>query len=350
MQTPSVFMDYLTVKEMTEYSGLAVFPLVLVSPAFETKSPFEVIGNGEHGDKISMVETGEMSSVRIVNRGELPALVLDGSILIGGAANRMLTASAVIRKDEIVNLPVVSVEANRWDCVQFPTGKTQITALEPTFKDSAFAPSSLRRVRLEKSILTMKKKGISIVNQNLVWKHIESLFGKSLLESGTFDVCQLYHRWAYLLEEYCSMFMPVDRQVGCIVFTDRKTWYLDVFYNPAVFMSVFPNLLKSYAMEAILARVGLDNEEDNYHWVPELADGQDAFAKIKLIKLHTLEATGREGEEIGFFASRNACGTVLTDGSSLMHMAVCSRWFGKKYWEVNSASRGVENVQPEKDV
>lgn len=356
MQTPSVFMDYLMVKELTEYSGLAVFPLVLVSSSFEAKDSYEVIGanvkeesdesedneeseinkEGEDSEecedkasRICVIETGEMDSVRIANHGELPALVLDGSILIGGAANRMLTTSAVIRKGEIVNLPVVSVEASRWDCLKFPTGKTQIVAPDLTFTGSDFAPSSLRRVRLEKSILTMKKEGISRVKQDMIWKHIESLFGKSFLETQNLDVCELYEHWDYLIREYSSRFVPEELQVGCIVFIDRKTWYLDVFYNSEVFRSVFPNLLKSYVLEAIMARVGLDKTHDNYHWVPELMDAQDAFAKIKLIKFHTLHATGREGEELAFFASRKACGTALTDGPALMHMTACSRWFGE---------------------
>lgn len=328
-------MDYLVVKEMTEYNGLSVFPLAMVSPAFETKDSFRIIGNeeedetGEKGGGICVIETGDMGSVRIVSRGDTPTLALDGLILIGGAANRMLTASAVIRKNEVVNLPVVSVEASRWDCVTFPTGMTQITASEVTFTGTTFAPSSIRRARLEKSILAMKKKGVSIVDQDMVWKQIKALFEKSSIEMLNLDVCELYNHWNYLLDEYSSKFALVEMQVGCIVFTDRNTWYLDVFCNSSVFSDLFPNLLKSYAMEVIMARIGLE-EEDHYHWVPELADAQDAFAKIKLIKFHTLQATGREGEEIAFFASRKACGTALTDGPALMHMSACSRRIGEE--------------------
>jgi hypothetical protein len=265
-----------------------------------------------------------MNSVRIVNHGASPALLLDGTILMGGAANRMLTASAVVRKDEIVNLPVVSVEAKRWDCVKSPRGKTRITASDPTFSISVFAPSILRRVRLEKSILTMKREGISRVDQKAIWKHIKDLFGKSSIPPHNFDVCELYKHWAYLLEEYSFQFKLVEMQVGCIVFLDQKTWYLDIFYNSGVFMKLFPNLLKSYALEAILRRMGVADEK-SHQWVPELTDAHDVFAKMKLIKIYPLKSTGREGEEIGFFASKKSCGTALTDGPNLMHMAVCSR-------------------------
>jgi len=317
-------MDYLKVQDMREYGGLAVFPLTLVSPAFEAKELFTVIGAGELGDGIKAMETGKMNSVSIENSGDTPALALDGAILIGGAANRMLTASAVIRPGESVVLPAVSVEASRWECEALSGGASRITATDPAFYRSDFAPASLRRERLEKSFPTMIKEGASRVDQNMVWKHIEGLFERSSIKTENYDICALYAERDILHDEYVSRIEFTEAQVGWVVFIDRTWWYLDLFYNHGVFADIFPNLLKSYAMEAVLTRVVLDEEQDRRR-PPELTLAQDAFAKIKLIKINPIKSTGGKGEGAGFFASVKSGGIILSEGAALMHMAACSR-------------------------
>lgn len=330
MATPSLYMDHLKIQDFTEYNGLIVFPLALVSSDFDKEAPMEVIGAGPHDENIHIVETGHKRSVRVVNRGNLPALLLDGTILMGGAADRMLTESAVVRKDEVVNLPSVSIEAKRWDCRTTTTGKTQITAMDPTFTKSSFAPSTLRRLRLEKSMKTMKREGVSRVNQNLVISHIKNMFRKSSLErTENFNVGELYEHWDSLMGEYASRFAYMENQIGHIVFLDRNTWYLDVFFNSDVCEKLYPNLIKSYTLEAILRRMKSIDREKNL-WAPKMWDARRAMTNMKLIKFSPLAATGKKGEEIDFFSSKKACGTALTDGGRLMHMAVCSRYIARE--------------------
>jgi hypothetical protein len=316
-------MDYLKVQDIMEYGGLAVFPLTLVSPAFEAKDSFEPLGKGELPEWVQAIETGRMNTVKIENNGETPVLALDGAILIGGAANRMLTASAIIRPGESVVLPAVSVEASRWDTEGLSGGATGSSPI-PTFTSSDFAPASLRRERLEKAFPSMIKEGVSRVDQNMVWKHIENLFERSSIKTENFDICALYNEREGLHEEYASRIELTESQVGWVIFIDRTWWYLDLFYNHDVFADIFPNLLKSYAMEAVLTRVALDEEQDRRR-PPELILAQDAFAKIKLIKINPLKTTERKSEGAGFFTSAKSGGVILNEGPALMHMAVCSR-------------------------
>ncbi|MFC1474771.1 ARPP-1 family domain-containing protein [bacterium] len=152
MATLANSLDELIVRKPTKFKGLTVFPVTLISEDFaRSDEEFNIMGTGRVSQYINPKETGEMDRVKISNRSKTRTLVMDGTTIKGGAANRMLLSSAVLGYNEVLDLPACSVEPGRWETMTSDSGKTYITTKNVTFRKSEIGTPSLRRLKLHKS-------------------------------------------------------------------------------------------------------------------------------------------------------------------------------------------------------
>ena len=107
------------------------------------------------------------------------------------------------------------------------------------------------------------------------------------------------------LERIASQFTMVEEQVGCVVAVNGEAVGLDCFSSPAVYRNYFTKLIRSYAMEAILAF-------ESSQW-----GDADAVGPQLLQECDTCEETTFEGVSLGTecrYTGSTLIGTALVDG------------------------------------
>ncbi len=97
------------------FSGLTLIPLF-----FTRRAPFEYVllstAITAGTASIEEVRGGIVPTLRIVNRGEKPVLLVDGEHLVGVKQNRILNTTILVPEKSALDIPVSCVEAGRWGC------------------------------------------------------------------------------------------------------------------------------------------------------------------------------------------------------------------------------------------
>ena len=321
MATLARSLDELIIKKPTSFKGLTVFPVVLVSQDFaRSAEEFNVLGTGRVNQHINPLETGTLNRIKVTNRAKTRAIIMDGTTVQGGAANRMFLSSAILGHNEVVELPVCSVEQGRWEIMTSTSGKSYITTKDVTFRRSEFSPAAIRRLKFSKSTASLEKKPEMAVDQDSVWKEVKSQLAQAQVKSGTADVHSLYSHWIYILFMFTARFRPIPGQIGLLSFMDKFTWYADFFINESTLQKAYDGLIKSYAVEALAraARESSAKEAEQEH-------AEDVLAALRLAKLKEYSFPGSTVKGTYFINSKRAVGTALMDGDLALYSTACSK-------------------------
>jgi hypothetical protein len=186
-------------------------------------------------------EGGKVQQIKVVNRSRAKVLILDGEELVGAKQNRISNASFVIPEEAEKLIPVSCIEEGRWNYSSRSFSST----------DSIFAAYG-RRAKLQDttSILRVKREFSS--NQVKVWDTVKRYLGMSGTDSSTGSFVDYHEKKRADLEELISGFEPDPDQVGVMVLINGRLQGLDAFGKRITWRSVFPKLLRSYAMDAIV--------------------------------------------------------------------------------------------------
>ena len=99
------------------FSGLTLIPLFSRRQApFEYQLLSAAIAAGTAA--VEEVGGGRVPTLRIVNRGEQPVLLVDGEHLVGVKQNRILNTTILVPEKSALDIPVSCVEAGRWGVPQ----------------------------------------------------------------------------------------------------------------------------------------------------------------------------------------------------------------------------------------
>lgn len=99
--------------------------------------PYRTLAEGIGAGEVGVIETQDVQTLRVENRGALPVLILDGEELAGGWQNRMASTSALVPAAGGLTMPVVCIEQHAWG-----SNRTAFVAQETAFP-------ALRRKKLE---------------------------------------------------------------------------------------------------------------------------------------------------------------------------------------------------------
>lgn len=184
---------------------------------------------------ISELDGGRVPQVRLSNNSGHYILLVAGEILTGCRQDRLVGRDALIGpKSKDIILPVYCSEQGRW-----------------TYKSNKFfSEDSQAEPYLRGQIYAQK-------SQSAIWngiaKHSRKLSVRS--ESGALQDVYRDKRVAGEMQTYIDKLEDFPRleedAVGVVVGLGDKIIGIDIFANPAVFNSLWPKLLKSYAALAI---------------------------------------------------------------------------------------------------
>ncbi len=192
----------------------------------------------------SVTETSEGGSVpelMVVNKGDVPVLLLDGEEVRGAKQNRILNTTILVGAKSSTKVPVSCVEHGRW-----------------SYQSREFAESG-NLMHREMRALNVVKVNASLVSdrqfhsdQGEIWQKVDELASAMAVPSRTGAMRDIYEAKGADLDGCLKSFRLADGQKGILVFVDGRPAGMDFVSREAAFATLFPKLVKSYAMEAML--------------------------------------------------------------------------------------------------
>jgi hypothetical protein len=186
-------------------------------------------------------EGGSVPELLVANKGDLAVLLLDGEEVRGAKQNRILNTTILVGPKSTIKVPVSCVEHGRWSM------QTREFAESGNVMHREMRALNLRKVN---ESLAEDKKFRS--DQGEIWNKVAELACDMKVVSSTGAMRDVYDAKGTDLEGYLKSFRLAEGQKGILVFVDGRPAGLDFVSREAAFATLFPKLVKSYAMEAML--------------------------------------------------------------------------------------------------
>ncbi len=181
--------------------------------------------------------------LKVINNADVSVLLLDGEELAGAKQNRVLNTSILLKKKSELIIPVSCTEQGRWSYQtdEFYNSEN-ILAHRIRGKKAAFVSSSL------------KESGSYDSDQGAIWDEIHELSADAGIHSPTAAMKDVFEGKKDDLEEYMKAFPCLPHQKGMFVFMGGEIAGWDMLSRESAFKVIFPKLVKSYAMDAVLEK------------------------------------------------------------------------------------------------
>jgi hypothetical protein len=246
-------------------------------------------------------QSGSVPNLKVINNSDQWVLILDGEEIVGAKQNRTLNTSILIDKKSELVIPVSCTEQGRW----------QYTSSEFSHSNVIMA----QKARMMKSHSVYRSllagRGHSS-DQRQVWSDIAVLHRKAGSSSQTQAMRDVYMAKSEELDKYLQAFERIPNQQGCLVFVNGKLMGLDVVSKEDIYKQVHPQLIKSYAMEAILGKKEPSESVTK-------AMGQNFFEKVKKSKEKQFDGVGL-GKDYRY-EIEDVFGSALIFNNRVIHLA-----------------------------
>ena len=183
---------------------------------------------------------GRVPRVRVVNRGELPILLIDGEELQGARQNRVVSLTTLVDGRSTLDVPVVCVEQGRWSAVggHFVIGE-------------AFMNPSSRGRKLADACRSLGTGGEGDADQSAVWAGVQSVLRDLGIESETEALSDAYTPRREEIEAFVQGVAEVPGQLGAVFMMGEQRVGVELLGDPAIWTRVFRRILRGYALEAL---------------------------------------------------------------------------------------------------
>lgn len=232
----------------------------------------------------------EVNALEVRNKATLPLLLLAGELLIGGKQDRIVGKDTIIPPHRSGRVPVFCVEHGRWQpgAREFKGGDT-------------FVPDQVRQ----------KIYGGGSVGrtQEEVWDEVSKVnqsAGKSPSTGtvrGTLDDPTIRLKAEQITAMLDRMLENSSRVVGMIVWLDGKILSADVFANHALFDQSRMKLLRSYALDLVLAKdareIPVDIGACSRFLAKIISARRDLNGDVSLGNIYQIQGDGVVGYESG---------------------------------------------------
>lgn len=288
--------------EVQSQDALAVLPIMAELPSGpEYLTLSEALAAGT----LAITEINEGGSVpelAVLNEGDLPVLLLDGEELAGAKQNRVVNTTILLKEHSKTVIPVSCVEQGRWH------------ATSREFHDSGNVMTANLRERKGRSVSeSLERNGRRASDQGDVWNGVEEMACNFQVISDTGAMRDVYVHVEHNLTEMLRAFTPLPGQRGMAVFIAGRITGIEYLSQPRAFAKVFEKLLRSYALDALRARM-----PDSCAVEPEKA--RQFLATITSSNIKSYDALGYGCEHR--ITGKEAHGAALTVDDNLIHLSL----------------------------
>ncbi len=186
-------------------------------------------------------EGASVSDIKVINDTDYNVLIIDGEQFVGAKQNRIINATAFVRRKSKLIINVSCVEEGRWHNVS-----------------ELFKPSDNildHRTRLDKMYAVNRNLEVRHgyhADQGEVWDRVHNLISNHDAYSETSALEDVYIRKENELKKFLDKFELLEEQNGIFVFMNNKIAGIEYISNPDIFEEYFPKIIKSYAIHAIM--------------------------------------------------------------------------------------------------
>jgi len=241
--------------------------------------------------------------LKVINNADLPVLLLDGEELAGAKQNRVLNTTILVKEKSELIIPVSCTEQGRW-----------------SYQSDEFSnPENIlsHRIRARKAVSvsdSLKQSGNYQSDQGAIWEGIQELSASAEIHSPTGAMKDVYEGKKVDLEEYIKAFQCLPHQKGMFVFMGGEVAGWDMLSRKSAFEVIFPKLVKSYAMDAVLEK----GKKKGSGQKP-LEEARDFLEGIKECEEKKYPSAG-QGLDYRF-EGKDQVGSALVYSDKVIHMA-----------------------------
>ena len=247
-----------------------------------------------------------MPELRLINRGKLAILVVDGEEIVGGRQNRIVNKSFLIAAGTAIDLPVTCVEHGRWH------------ETAPRFSSGESAPASLRNEKFDAVTRESERvPGQAVADQGAIWEGVAAREAASGSHSPSGALHAIYEKRGGDLATYLEAFPYPRDAVGLVVALNGRMAGAELFDQARTAEVLWPKLIRGYALDAIGGRIGLAVGRDRA--IRFLARTHHAHCDV-------FPSLGL-GEEVRLTGD-GVVGSALTHDGTLVHASLFRRHVG----------------------
>ena len=185
-------------------------------------------------------ESGQVSELKVVVKGDRPVLLVDGEELVGAKQNRVLNLTILVPANSTTVIPVSCVESGRWH------HRSRGFASSP---HAHFAEGRAANVRQVTSSLMAG--GDRRSDQGEVWRMVAEKSARFRVASETSAMSELFDKVGASLDDFVAACSPAEHQVGAVFFINGRPAGLDLFDAAGTWRKLSPKLVRSYAVDAL---------------------------------------------------------------------------------------------------
>jgi hypothetical protein len=221
---------------------------IVITPLFPTRDPLasyitldEALPRGLQITETS--EAGDVPELAVWNPLDESVLLYDGEELVGAKQNRILNTAILVAAGSIVKIPVSCTEQGRWQ-YQSKMFHASGHIMSPSLRNN-------NMMNVHYNLFTMNKYKS---NQFEVWSDIATQAAQAKIRSSTVAMADIHKAKIAELDESLAKFELVPGQKGMLTFIDGKPSGMDFVSLGHAFGILFPKLVRSFALEALLRK------------------------------------------------------------------------------------------------
>ena len=173
---------------------------------------------------VSEKPSASVPTLLIINRAELPILILDGEEIVGGRQNRVVNTTLLVPARSTFQLDVTCVEHGRWDPVA-----------EETFAPGETLYPTLTQQKAAQVAASLSSSGVPHADQSAVWDEIAAAHRRRGMQSSTQAVHDVYlGRSEMLRRAEEALRYPADDPVGVVTVVNGRAMCAGIFDRPAM--------------------------------------------------------------------------------------------------------------------
>ncbi|MCX8118343.1 MAG: hypothetical protein N3G78_10465 [Desulfobacterota bacterium] len=241
-----IIVEFLTKIELGEPRVFENMAVVALFTSLEGGPPYITLGEALEKRLLTITEVSQAGSVpelKVVNRADIPILLLDGEELEGAKQNRVLNTTILLKEGAETIIPVSCTEQGRW-----------------AYASREFEPSGnlmYKKARAKKvaSVSRSLKDSLAYAsNQREVWDELTYLAKDAQVFSPTQAMRDVFEAKEEELAVFLKAFPCLEDQKGILVIVNGKAVGFDILSRSQAYKQIHGKLVKSYAMDALFRK------------------------------------------------------------------------------------------------
>jgi hypothetical protein len=186
---------------------------------------------------------GTVPELKVINKGDVAVLLLDGEELVGAKQNRVLNTTILLAAHTETVIPVSCTEHGRWSYTSHAFGDSDVVMA-----------SNIRREKNRSVYHNLKTSAEFRADQGEVWDNIHKMAADAKVHSKTGAMKDVFEQKMHELDDYLKAATLKPGQKGLAACVNGSAVGLDVVSLDSAYLQLHAKLVKSYAMEAMLEK------------------------------------------------------------------------------------------------